>query len=92
VKDTSPLIGQITVGDRLVKIDDVDVSAFSPAQVVQLLSTKSSNPARLLTLSRPPMISQSSEPEIVVTDGESTVTGGEYIEGDEEPAKSRDNE
>jgi C-terminal processing protease CtpA/Prc len=92
VKDTSPLLGQITVGDRLVMIDDVDVSDYSPAQVVQLLSTKSQNPVRLLTLSHPSLVSQGSEPEIVVTDGESTVTGGEYIEGDDEAANKRDNE
>jgi C-terminal processing protease CtpA/Prc len=46
VKDTSPLLGKIDVGDRLVNIDNVDVSGFTPAQVVQLLSTKSSNPER----------------------------------------------
>jgi C-terminal processing protease CtpA/Prc len=87
VKETSPLLGKINVGDRLVNIDNVDVSGYTPAQVVQLLSTKSNNPERLLTMLRPaPMTT--AEPEIVVgNDGESTV-GGEYIEdtGDEATA------
>ena len=90
VKDTSPLLGMIAIGDRLVQIDNVDVSGFTPAQVVQLLSTKSNNPERLLTMLRPSPVTDtgSAEPEIVVgTDGESTV-GGEYIEdtGDEATA------
>ena len=93
VKDTSPLLGKINVGDRLVNIDAVDVSGFTPAQVVQLLSTKSTNPERLLTMLRPPPMT-TAEPEIVVgTDGESTV-GGEYIEdtGDEATAATGDKE
>ena len=93
VKDTSPMLGKINVGDRLVNIDDVDVSGFTPAQVVQLLSTKSTNPERLLTMMRPTPVT-SAEPEIVVgTDGDSTV-GGEYIEdtGDEATAVTGEKE
>jgi C-terminal processing protease CtpA/Prc len=95
VKDTSVLLGQLAIGDRLMKIDDVDVSAFSPAQVVQILSTKGSNPVRLLTLSRV-VAAPDPEPEIVLRDGESTISGGESLivaeEGDNETDDGVDNE
>jgi C-terminal processing protease CtpA/Prc len=90
VKDTSVLLGQLNVGDRLIMIDDVDVRSFSPAQVVQLLSTKSSNPVRLLTMSSGAAVLEQ-EPEISLTDVEnSTMSGGESLGGGESLAMTED--
>jgi hypothetical protein len=52
VKDTSPLAGKMLVGDRLVALDDVDVSTMTAVRVSKLLSRKSNNEFRKLTVVR----------------------------------------
>jgi hypothetical protein len=52
IKEDSVLIGQIRVGDRLIGVDEVDVRTLSPVKVSKLISKRSSNPLRKLTLVR----------------------------------------
>jgi PDZ domain len=52
IKEDSVLIDQIQVGDRLVGVDDVDVRTLSPVRVSKLISNRSTNPLRKLTLTR----------------------------------------
>lgn len=52
IKETSPLIDKIEVGDRLVAVDEVDVRAMSPTKVSKLISKRSGNPMRKFTLLR----------------------------------------
>jgi len=52
VKDSSPLAGKMLVGDRLVAIDDVDVCTMTAIRVSKLLSRKSNNEFRKLTVVR----------------------------------------
>lgn len=52
IKEDSVLVGQVQVGDRLVGVDEVDVRALSPVKVSKLISKRSTNPLRKLTLTR----------------------------------------
>ena len=52
IKEDSVLIGQVQVGDRLIGVDEVDVRTLSPVKVSKLISKRSSNPLRKLTLVR----------------------------------------
>ncbi len=52
IKEDSVLIGQVHVGDRLIGVDEVDVRTLSPVKVSKLISKRSSNPLRKLTLVR----------------------------------------
>jgi PDZ domain len=52
IKADSVLIDQIQVGDRLVGVDEVDVRTLSPVRVSKLISKRSTNPLRKLTLTR----------------------------------------
>jgi hypothetical protein len=52
IKEDSVLIDQIQVGDRLVGVDEVDVRTLSPVRVSKLISKRSTNPLRKLTLTR----------------------------------------
>ena len=52
IKEDSVLIDQVKVGDRLVGVDEVDVRSLSPVTVSKLISKRSTNPLRKLTLTR----------------------------------------
>ena len=52
VKDTSPIANKIRVGDKLVAVDDEDVRAFTAIQVSRLISKKSVNASRKMTVIR----------------------------------------
>lgn len=52
VKDTSPLAGKVIPGDKLVAIDDEDVRTMTAIRVSKLLSRKSNNEFRKLTVVR----------------------------------------
>jgi hypothetical protein len=52
IKDDSVLKDQVHVGDRLVGVDEVDVRSLSPVKVSKLISKRSTNPLRKLTLTR----------------------------------------
>ena len=52
VKDTSPIATQVCVGDRVVAVDDEDVRGMSAMRVSRLISRKSGNVSRKLTIIR----------------------------------------
>lgn len=52
VKDTSVIADQIQVGDKLVAVDDDDVRSMTAIRVSKLISKKSNNPSRKLTIVR----------------------------------------
>jgi hypothetical protein len=52
VKDTSPIADKIRVGDKLVAVDDQDVRTMTAIQVSKLISKKSVNASRKMTVIR----------------------------------------
>jgi len=52
VKDSSVIADQIHVGDKLIAVDDEDVRSMTAIKVSKLISKKSANPARKLTIVR----------------------------------------
>lgn len=52
IKEDSVLIDQIQAGDRLIGVDEVDVRTLSPVRVSKLISKRSTNPLRKLTMTR----------------------------------------
>ena len=54
IKDTSVLIDQVRVGDRLLSVDGEDCTVMTAMQVSKLISLKSSKPARVLVFARAP--------------------------------------
>jgi C-terminal processing protease CtpA/Prc len=52
IKENSPLLERMEVGDRLLAVDEIDVRAMSPTKVSKLISKRSRNPLRKLTLAR----------------------------------------
>jgi C-terminal processing protease CtpA/Prc len=52
VKDTSPIVDKVRVGDRLVAVDDEDVRGMTATEVSKLISRKSINISRKLTVIR----------------------------------------
>jgi len=52
VKDSSVIADQIRVGDKLVAVDNEDVRSMTAIKVSKLISRKSANPSRKLTVVR----------------------------------------
>lgn len=52
VKETSVIYGRVQVGDKLVAVDDEDCRAMTAVRVSKLISRKSANPSRKLTIVR----------------------------------------
>lgn len=52
IKDTCPIKTQVYVGDKLVAVDDVDVRGMSAVEVSRLISRKSGQERRKLTMIR----------------------------------------
>jgi hypothetical protein len=52
VKDTSPICDKVQVGDKLVAVDDEDVRAMTAIKVSKLISRKSNESSRKLTIIR----------------------------------------
>jgi len=52
IKEGSVLVNKLRVGDRLVAVDEEDVRAMSAIKVSKLISRKSLNAARKLTIIR----------------------------------------
>lgn len=52
VKDSSVIFDKIQVGDKLMAVDDDDVRSMTAIKVSKLISKKSSNPVRRLTIVR----------------------------------------
>lgn len=56
VKDSSVIADKIHVGDKLVAVDDEDVRAMTAIKVSKLISRKSANPSRKLSIIRTTVI------------------------------------
>ena len=52
VKDSSVIADQIQVGDKLIAVDNEDVRSMTAIKVSKLISKKSAQPTRKLTLKR----------------------------------------
>jgi len=52
IKDTSVLVDQVRVGDRLLSVDGEDCTGMTAMQVSKLISLKSEKPARVLVFAR----------------------------------------
>jgi len=52
IKDTCPIRNEILVGDQLLAVDDQDVTAMTAMEVSRLISRKSQQRARKLTIRR----------------------------------------
>lgn len=52
VKETSVIYGRVQVGDKLVAVDDEDCRTMTAVKVSKLISRKSANPSRKLTIVR----------------------------------------
>ena len=50
VKESSVLQGELQVGDRLLAVDEMDVTALSPVNISRLITTRSREPVRVFTL------------------------------------------
>lgn len=55
VKDSSVIADQIQVGDKLIAVDDENVRSMTAIKVSKLISKKSANPSRKLTIIRTSM-------------------------------------
>ena len=53
IKDTSPIIDMIQIGDNLVSVDGEDTTRMSAIRVSSLIGSKASNPQRILVFARP---------------------------------------
>jgi C-terminal processing protease CtpA/Prc len=56
VKDSSVIADLIQVGDKLVAVDDENVTNMTAIKVSKLISKKSANPSRKLTVIRTTVI------------------------------------
>jgi hypothetical protein len=56
VKDSSVIADKIQVGDKLCAVDDEDVRSMTAIKVSKLISRKSANPSRKLTIIRTTVI------------------------------------
>jgi len=56
VKDSSVVVDKVQVGDKLVAVDDEDVRTLTAIKVSKLISRKSANPSRKLTILRTTLI------------------------------------
>ena len=52
IKDSSCIGNELQVGDQLIAVDDEDVQAMTAIKVSKLISKKSNNPTRKLTIIR----------------------------------------
>lgn len=58
VKDSSVIANQICVGDKLIAVDGEDVRSMTAIKVSKLISKKSNNPSRKLTIIRTTFIDE----------------------------------
>ena len=52
IKDSSVIGNELQVGDQLIAVDDEDAQAMTAINVSKLMSMKSNNPTRKLTIIR----------------------------------------
>jgi C-terminal processing protease CtpA/Prc len=52
IRETSPLYGQLQIGDKIFAVDNEDVRKMSAIKVSKLLAQRSENPERVITVFR----------------------------------------
>jgi hypothetical protein len=52
IKDTCPIADKLRIGDRLIAVDDEDVTSMTAVKVSKVISQKSANPQRKFTIVR----------------------------------------
>ncbi len=52
IKDTSKIIDQVQIGDKLISVDGEDATQMSAIRVSNLIGSKASNPRRVLVFAR----------------------------------------
>lgn len=55
VRDTSPLLGIISMGDKLISIDDIDVTKMSAGGVTKLMASKAQQEERKISFQKKPI-------------------------------------
>lgn len=50
IKENSPLMDRMDVGDRLMAVDEIDVRAMNSTNISKLISKRSRNPVRKFTM------------------------------------------
>lgn len=63
IRENSPLRDKMEVGDRLIAVDEVDVRSMSPVKISKLISKRSANPVRKMTLLKIPPKSEEDDDE-----------------------------
>lgn len=58
IKDSSVIADKLQVGDKLVAVDDEDVRAMTAIKVSKLISRKSANPTRKLSIIRTTVVDE----------------------------------
>jgi C-terminal processing protease CtpA/Prc len=53
IKDTSVIIDQIQIGDKLISVDGQNTTKMSAIKVSSLIGSKAMNPQRILVFARP---------------------------------------
>jgi len=81
IKEMSPLLNKLAVGDRLIAVDEVVVRDMSPTKISKLISKRSANPMRKLTLVKSP---PATEQETSVEDGRQSDERGAEEEKEED--------
>lgn len=52
IKDTCPIADKLRIGDKLIAVDDEDVTSMTAVKVSKVISQKSGNPQRKFTIVR----------------------------------------
>lgn len=52
IKDTCPIADKLRIGDKLIAVDDEDVTSFTAVKVSKIISQKSGNAQRKFTIVR----------------------------------------
>ncbi len=52
IKETSPIINMIQIGDKLISVDGEDTTLMSAIRVSSLIGSKAMNPKRILVFAR----------------------------------------
>jgi PDZ domain len=53
MKELSPVADRVHIGDKLISVDDIDITAMPVRSVMQLIASKQSNPIRKFVFTRP---------------------------------------
>jgi len=92
LREDSPLLGQVHLGDKIIAVDDDDVQRMSAVDVSKLLARKSRNPQRKITILRKgerggdPSADEAKNPLVAVSSSQDSDTILRKGEQGEDPA------